>query len=102
MEIVQLNKNNFEDYIKNNGKVIVDFYADWCGPCKMLRPVLDEIASERKDINIVSVNIDNDEELAEKYNVMSIPCVVLFNNGEEERRSIGFKPKDSIESFIGE
>ena len=102
MEIVQLNKNNFEDYIKNNGKVIVDFYADWCGPCKMLRPVLDEIASERKDINIVSVNIDNDEELAEKYNVMSIPCVVLFNNGEEERRSIGFKPKDAIESFIGE
>lgn len=103
MKIIEGNNNNFEELVLNaKGKVLVDFNADWCGPCQMLKPVLEEIASERKDLKVVSINIDDEDELATKYGVMSIPCLVLFENGLELDRSIGFKPKEVVESFIGE
>ena len=103
MTIVEGNKNNFEELVLNEkGKVLVDFNADWCGPCQMLKPVLEEIASERNEVKIISVNIDDEDELATKYGVMSIPCLVLFENGQEINRSIGFKPKEVVESFLGE
>ena len=101
MNIIEGNKNNFDGLIKE-GKVLVDFNAEWCGPCKMLKPVVEEIAQERSNIKIISINIDDEEELADRYNVMSIPCLVLFENGEEVKRSVGFKPKSEVESFIGE
>lgn len=102
MTIIEGNNNNFEELVLNEkGKVLVDFNADWCGPCQMLKPVLEEIASERNELKIVSINIDDEDELATKFGVMSIPCLVLFENGVELDRSIGFKPKEEVESFIG-
>lgn len=103
MNIIEGKNDNFEELVLNaKGKVLVDFNADWCGPCQMLKPVLEEIASERNEIKIVSINIDDEDKLATKYGVMSIPCLVLFENGLELDRSIGFKPKEVVESFIGE
>lgn len=103
MSVIEVTKDNFEtEVLKSNKKVLADFNADWCGPCKMLRPIIDEIAEEKENIKVVSINIDNEDELAEKYNVSSIPCLVLFENGEESRRSIGLIPKEEIENIIGE
>lgn len=103
MEIIEINSINFEDEVINNKKrVLVDFNAGWCGPCRMLRPVLEDIASNRNDIDICSINVDDEEVLAQKYGVMSIPCLILFENGNEISRSVGFKPKEEIERFIGE
>lgn len=103
MAIIEVSKDNFEKEVKESSKkVLVDFNADWCGPCKMLKPVIEEIAESNKNIKVVSVNIDNEDELAEEYDVSSIPCLVLFDKGKEIKRNIGFIPKDDIESFIEE
>ena len=102
MEIIEIKKDNFEqEVLKSKTPVLVDFNANWCGPCRMLGPILDEIASENENIKIVSVNIDSEGNLAKEYGVLSIPCLVLFKDGKEEKRSIGLKPKDEIEKFIG-
>ena len=82
-----------EEVLKSKEIVLVDFYADWCGPCKMLSPILEEIADEH---NIYKVNVDDEEELAYKYGIMSIPCVIAFKDGKEVKRSIGFVEKDSL------
>lgn len=101
MKIIDVNKDNFEkEVLKSENKVLVDFNANWCGPCRMLRPILESI--ENDNIKIASINIDNEEELASKYNVSSIPCLVLFENGIEIKRSIGLIPKDEIKNLIGE
>jgi thioredoxin 1 len=103
MALIEVNKNNYEEEVLNyNGKVIIDFNAEWCGPCKMLAPVLEEISEEKTNIKFVSVNADMNEELASSFNVMSIPCVVLMENGKEVKRSIGLVPKVELERFIGE
>ena len=101
MEIIDIKNNNFEEVLNSKGMVLVDFNADWCGPCRMLRPVLDEIASEGNH-KIVSVNVDDNQDLAKKYGVMSIPCLVLFKDGKEVNRSVGFIPKDEVLKLIGE
>ncbi|MBE5958385.1 MAG: thioredoxin [Lachnospiraceae bacterium] len=102
MAILEGNKNNFEELVlNNNGKVLVDFNAEWCGPCKMLKPMLDEVAAARDDVSIVSVNIDDEDELSAKYGISSIPCLVLFENGSESKRSVGLIPRDEIENLIG-
>ena len=101
MAILEVNKDNFEKEVLNSEtKVLVDFNANWCGPCKMLRSILDEVAGN--NIKIVSINIDDESDLAEKYNVSSIPCLVLFDKGIEVKRNIGLISKDEIESMIGE
>lgn len=103
MEIISVSKNNFEEeVVKSKLKVLVDFNADWCGPCRMLRPILEEISAERDDIKVVSINIDEEEELASAYEITSIPCLVLFKNGTETLRSIGLKPKEEIEKMLEE
>ena len=79
-----------------NSRVLVDFYAEWCGPCKMLGPVLDGI----KDIEIVKVNVDEYQDLARKYGVMSIPCLILFDDGKEVKRNVGFMNEAKIKEFI--
>ena len=100
MKIVEI-KNNFkEEVLDIEGKVLVDFYANWCGPCKMLRPVLEEFANET-NIKVVSVDVDSEPDLAQSYGVMSIPCLVVFENGQEKNRSVGFIPKEEIENLIG-
>lgn len=85
---------DFDEVIK--GRVLVDFYADWCGPCKMLGPVLEKI----NDIDIIKVNVDKNEDLARKYGIMSIPCVILFDNGKEIKRNIGFMNEEKVKEFI--
>ncbi len=103
MEIITGSNSNFDELVlKNKSKVLVDFNATWCGPCRMLGPVLEEISKENDKVQIVSIDVDDNEELASNYRVSSIPCLVLFENGKEVNRSIGFKPKDEIIDFIGE
>ena len=102
MEVIELTTDRFNaEVLECDKKVLVDFNADWCGPCQMIRPVLEDLA-KNNDIKIVSVNVDSEEELASRYGVMSIPCLVLFNKGEEIGRSVGFKSKEELERFIGE
>lgn len=102
MSVKKLNLNNFENEIlKRDGVAIVDFYADWCGPCKMVAPVLDRIAEEREDVTVGKVNVDLDGELAAQYGVMSIPTLVIFKDGKEINRSVGAKNKAGILALLG-
>lgn len=95
--MIHLENENFNDLIKE--KTIVDFYATWCGPCKMLSPVFEELSKE-SDINFVKVDIDNHEDLCREYKVMSVPTLILFENGKEIKRTIGFIPKEKLIEFI--
>ena len=96
MKIIHLEKENFNDLIKE--KVLVDFYADWCGPCKMIAPELEKVESE---ISVVKVNVDEFEDIAREYGVMSIPTLILFEDGKPVKQTIGFMDKKKIENFIG-
>lgn len=93
----QFNEQNFENEVLNsNGVVLVDFYADWCGPCKMLGPVIDNIAEERTDILVGKVNVDDNNALAHQYKVMSIPTLIVFKDGKEAARMVGLQSKAKI------
>ena len=92
--IIDLKMEDFNTLIRDN-LVLVDFYADWCAPCKMLGPILEEIALE-KNMKLVKVNVDNHEDLARTYKVMSIPYVLIFKNGEIVNKFIGYLPKSNI------
>ena len=95
MEIIHMEKDNFKELIKE--KVLVDFYADWCGPCKMMAKTLEKVES---NLQAVKVNVDTFEKLAREYGVMSIPTLILFENGEEVKRNVGFLDKDRLEEFL--
>lgn len=102
MEIINVNQNSFEkEVLKESLPVLIDFNANWCGPCRMLRPILDEISKEYGGVKIVSINVDDNEDLARKFGIMSIPCLVLIKNGQEVKRSVGLMPKSDLETFIG-
>ncbi len=103
MEIIEVNQNNFEkEILKSEKPVLIDFNANWCGPCRMLKPILEEIAKENDSVKIASINIDDEEDLADEYGVSSIPCLVFVKEGKEVKRSIGLQPKEAIEEMIGE
>ena len=95
MSVQKLNQNNFNNAIAN-GTALVDFYADWCGPCRMVSPIVDEIAKERSDITVGKVNVDDENALAMKYDVMSIPTLIVFKGGKEKTRIVGARPKAAI------
>ena len=97
-----INQGNFEEVVlKSDKPVLVDFFAEWCGPCKMAAPVLDKLAEDYKEkAVIVKVNVDQNQELAMKYNVMSIPTVILFNGGEEKDRKIGFAGEQGYKDML--
>ena len=102
MALIEVNKKNFDkEVLESEKKVLVDFNASWCGPCKMIKPILEEVLSNNDSIKIVSINVDDESELAEKYNIFSIPCLVLFNQGIEIKRNVGLISKDDIENMIG-
>jgi len=95
MSVQKLNQNNFHNAIQN-GTALVDFYADWCGPCRMISPIVDEIAKERTDVTVGKVNVDDENALAMKYGVMSIPTLLVFKDGKETSRIVGARPKAAI------
>jgi len=94
-------ENEFNEFI-NNGYVLIDFYADWCGPCKMMSPVLEELASSRSEIKIAKVNVDNLQTLVQKYAVMSIPTLLLFKEGNLIDKKIGFTAMPILSDWINE
>ena len=93
--VINYEGNNFKELIKE--RVLVDFYANWCGPCKMLGPVLEKVSDE---IKVIKVNVDSNQELAREYGVMSIPCVILFDDGQELKRNVGFVNESKLREFI--
>ena len=92
----------FEDVVLGSeGKVIVDFWAEWCGPCHAVAPVLDRIADEHDDVKVVKVNVDHEQGLAQRYGVSSIPLMVLFENGQPQAQALGALPKSALERALG-
>lgn len=101
MGVLHLENENFNEII-SNGVTLVDFYAEWCGPCKMLGPIIEEVADELNSIKVMKVNIDEHGDIAQKYGVMSIPTLILFKDGNEVNKSIGFMPKEDIIEFVNQ
>ena len=102
MAVIKATTDSFEnEVLKSDKPVLVDFNADWCGPCRMLAPLIEEIANERDDIKVVSVNIDDEDVLAEDHGISSIPCLVVFKDGKEVKRSVGFRGKDAVLELLG-
>jgi len=101
MSVLNVNRSNFEEEVLNSQKtVLLDFWASWCGPCRMVGPILEEIAQERPDIKVVKVNVDDEPELANRFGIMSIPTMVVLEDGKIVNRSTGAKPKHAILALL--
>ena len=97
MSAININKNNFQNEIMDSEKtVLLDFWALWCAPCRMVVPIVEEIASERRDIKVGKINVDEEPELANKFNIMSIPTLVVMKNGKIVQQVSGARPKNAI------
>ena len=102
MSVVKLTSANFEqEVLRADKKVLIDFYADWCGPCRMLSPVVDELAEEMPEIKVCKVNVDDEPELAMRYRAMTIPMLVVVENGQVVTTSVGAKPKAAVKKLLG-
>ena len=100
MKPIIINNNNFEEIKKNDKPILIDFFASWCGPCKMLSPIIDQIAEERSDIVVAKVDVDSEPELAEKFGVFSIPTLVILKDGKIVHQSAGARPKAQILALL--
>lgn len=101
MSMIPITKNNFQEEVLNSEKpVLLDFWASWCGPCRMVAPVLEEIAAERSDIKVGKINVDEQPELAAQFGVMSIPTLVVMKNGKVINQAVGARPKAQILAML--
>lgn len=102
MAIVHITKENFTELVLNNPKpVLLDFWATWCGPCRMVAPILEEIAAQREDILVGKIDVDTEMELAMEFGIVSIPTLVVMKNGEATAQAVGYRPKAEIEAMLG-
>ena len=101
MSVIAITKENFDEIIKTDKPVLLDFYADWCGPCRMVAPIVHEIAEENDSVVVAKINVDNEPDLAMKFGVMSIPTLVVMKNGEEVNRATGARAKPQILAMLG-
>ena len=100
MKALKLNKENFDSAVKSEKPVLLDFYADWCGPCRMVLPIVEEIAGERDDVVVAKINVDENPDLAAKYGVFSIPSLFVVKNGEISAQASGLRPKMAILALL--
>ena len=101
MSVIKINKENFASEVLNSNKpVLLDFYADWCGPCRMVGPIVSEIANERSDVKVGKINVDEQPELAAQFQVMSIPMLAVIKNGKIENQFVGYRSKEQIEAML--
>ena len=101
MSVININKNNFQEVVMHSDKpVLLDFWASWCGPCRMVSPIVDEIAAERSDIKVGKINVDEKPELAAQFGVMSIPTLVVIKNGKVVNQAVGARPKAQILAML--
>ncbi len=101
MSVININNNNFQDEVMHSEKlVLLDFWASWCGPCRMVSPIVDEIAAERSDIKVCKINVDEQPELAAQFGVMSIPTLVVMKNGKVINQAVGARPKAQILAML--
>ncbi|MDD6967618.1 MAG: thioredoxin [Firmicutes bacterium] len=101
MSMIPITKNNFQEEVLNSEKpVLLDFWAPWCGPCRMVSPIVDEVAAERPDIKVGKVNVDEEPELASRFRIVSIPTLVVLKNGKIVNQAVGARPKSSILAML--
>ena len=101
MSVLQITKDNFEELVKKSEKpVLLDFWATWCGPCRMVAPVVEEIAAERPDYVVGKINVDEEMELALEFGIISIPTLIVIRNGEIARKVVGYRPKPEILALL--
>lgn len=101
MEVIIIEENEFDEKVlKEKGRVLVDFYADWCGPCRMLSPIVEEVAEKIDNMKFYKINVDHAEAISRKYGIMSIPALMIFEGGEVVKNSVGLMSKDELKEFV--
>lgn len=101
MSVMKITKDNFQQEVLDSEKpVLIDLWAEWCGPCRMMGPVVEEVAAERSDIKVGKINVDEENELAAQFGIMSIPSLLLFKNGKVAAQTVGFQPKAQLLSIL--
>ena len=101
--VIEVTEKNFkEEVLDSKNTVVADFNASWCGPCRMLKPTIDQLSEEYPNVKFISINIDDEDELAERYGISSIPCLIVFKDGKVANKSVGLRPKDAIIELFGE
>lgn len=99
MSVININSSNFDEIIKS-GVVVVDFFANWCGPCKMLSPIIEEVSNEMNDVVFAKINVDESSDIAGKFSVMSIPTLIIFKDGVSVSKNVGFLSKSELKEFV--